>query len=151
MANSFLDLLRADRWDEDRILTQLRRARIVTTQRQPPQGKERTRSSRFDATTFSPTTCTRSAQGDACRGFPTGFERRDGGRGALPGPLTTERCWSHPSAGFPNRANQLSAWSPSPRIAIWSRSRTSSPSSSSSSAGRPRRSDRCIGTGAIRG
>ena len=83
-------------------------------------------------------------------GFPTWFGRRDGGRGASPGRLTTKRCWPHPSTGCPNRANQSSAWSPSPRIAIWSRSRTSSRSSSSSSAGRPRRSSRCIGTGATR-
>ena len=37
MANSLLDLLRADRWDEDWILTQLRRARTLTTQRQARQ------------------------------------------------------------------------------------------------------------------
>ena len=44
--HSLLDLLRADRWDEDRILAQLRRARTLTTQRQTGQGKERTQSSR---------------------------------------------------------------------------------------------------------
>ena len=39
---SLLDLLCADRWDEDRILAQLRRARTLTTQRQARQGKKRT-------------------------------------------------------------------------------------------------------------
>ena len=38
---SLLDLLCADRWDEDRVLAQLRRARSLTTQRQGRQGKER--------------------------------------------------------------------------------------------------------------
>ena len=47
MANSLLDLLRADRWDEDRILAQLRRARTLTTQRQARQDKERSRGSRI--------------------------------------------------------------------------------------------------------
>ena len=37
---SLLDLLRADRWDETRILAQLRRARTLTTQRQGRRGKE---------------------------------------------------------------------------------------------------------------
>ena len=41
-----LDLLCADRWDEDRILAQLRRARTLTTQRQARQGKERAPRSR---------------------------------------------------------------------------------------------------------
>lgn len=44
--DSLLDLLRADRWDEDRILDQLRRARTLTTQRQDRQGKERSPTSR---------------------------------------------------------------------------------------------------------
>ena len=39
--DSLLDLLRADRWDENRILAQLRHARTLTTQRQGRQGKER--------------------------------------------------------------------------------------------------------------
>ena len=38
---SLLDLLQADRWDENRILAQLGRARTLTTQRQGRQGKER--------------------------------------------------------------------------------------------------------------
>ena len=38
---SLLDLLQADRWDENRILAQLRCARTLTTQRQGRQGKER--------------------------------------------------------------------------------------------------------------
>ena len=38
MANSLLDLLRAERWNEDRILAQLLRARTLTTQRQARQG-----------------------------------------------------------------------------------------------------------------
>ena len=42
---SLLDLLCADRWDEKRILAQLRRARALTTQRQARQGKERSPSS----------------------------------------------------------------------------------------------------------
>lgn len=44
--DSLLDLLCADRWDEDRILALLRRARILTRQRQARQGKERTTRSR---------------------------------------------------------------------------------------------------------
>ena len=44
MANSLLDLLCAERWDEDRILTQLRQARTLTTQRQGRQARECTRS-----------------------------------------------------------------------------------------------------------
>ena len=46
MANSVLDPLCAGRWDEDRMLTLLRRARTLTTQRPARQGKERTRSPR---------------------------------------------------------------------------------------------------------
>ena len=45
--DSLLDLLRADRWDEDRILALLRRARTLTTQRQGRQGKERGPTSRL--------------------------------------------------------------------------------------------------------
>ena len=44
--HSLLDLLRADRWDEDRILARLRHARTLTTQRQARQGKERSPTSR---------------------------------------------------------------------------------------------------------
>ena len=44
--HSLLDLLRADRWEEDRILDQLRRARTLTTQRQDRQGRERSPISR---------------------------------------------------------------------------------------------------------
>ena len=43
---SLLDLLCADRWNEDRILAQLRRARTLTTPRQARQGKQRTPRSR---------------------------------------------------------------------------------------------------------
>ena len=118
MANSLLYLLCTERWDEDRILTHLRRAGTLTTQRQARKGKERNRGSRSRRDEISPTTSSHSAKGNACRGFPNGFERLDGGRGALLGPLTTERCRSHPSTGFPNRATQSSARSPSPRIAI---------------------------------
>ena len=46
MANSLLYLLRTERWDEDRILTHLRRAGTLTTQRQARKGKERNRGSR---------------------------------------------------------------------------------------------------------
>ena len=42
---SILDLLRADPWDTDRILDRLRRARILTTQRQARQGRRRFRGS----------------------------------------------------------------------------------------------------------
>ena len=50
---SLLDLLCADRWDEDRNLAQFRRARTLTTQRQARQG--RARSSRV-CFSMSPTT-----------------------------------------------------------------------------------------------
>ena len=113
MANSLLYLLRTERWGRASDSDSFAPSQDFDDTAPSAKGQGAPIGAPgLDAKIISPTTCSRSAKGNACRGFSTWFERLDGDRGALPDPLTIERCWPHPSTGVPNRANQSSAWWP---------------------------------------